>query len=100
MIATRVLVTLGPSSLNQEFLELCDLIGVFVFRINLSHTPITSLKETINKIRNYTNTPICLDSEGAQIRNQYMKNNEVYFEKGYADYKKFVSDFELIENEQ
>ena len=27
-------------------------------------------------------------------------SDEVYFEKGYADYKKFVSDFELIENEQ
>jgi hypothetical protein len=27
-------------------------------------------------------------------------SDEVYFDKGYADYKKFVSDFELIENER
>tara|TARA_R110000868_G_scaffold155691_6_gene382175 strand:- start:43844 stop:45949 length:2106 start_codon:yes stop_codon:yes gene_type:complete len=43
-------------------------LGTTLFRINLSHTKISDLPGIIKKIQSYTNTPICLDSEGAQIR--------------------------------
>ena len=81
-MSIRLLITLGPSSLNEEVITQCDQFGVFVFRINLSHTPLDKVKETIDTIRCYTKTPICLDSEGAQIRNQIMQNGESYLEKG------------------
>jgi pyruvate kinase len=77
----KLLVTLGPSSLNKLVISRLDQFNIFVFRINLSHTPIDKLEETIKKIRSFSDTPICLDSEGAQIRNQYMKGGTVFFQK-------------------
>ena len=35
----------------------------------------------IKKIRKWTDVPICLDTEGAQIRNQKMNNDRVLFRK-------------------
>ena len=39
------------------------------------------LEDLINEIRKYTETPICLDSEGAQIRNQKMRDDVAIFKK-------------------
>ena len=64
----KILCTIGPSSLNENTLSNLEQIGCFLFRINLSHTKIEDLEETIEKIRELSNVPICLDSEGAQIR--------------------------------
>ncbi|CAN2040233.1 Pyruvate kinase [Candidatus Magnetomoraceae bacterium gMMP-15] len=81
-MAAKLLVTLGPASLREDVIKKIDQYGIFVFRINLSHTSIDKLEETINTIRKYTDTPICLDSEGAQIRNQTVQGGEVYFKEG------------------
>ena len=54
---------------------------VGLFRINLSHTKLEELAEIIEKIRSWTSVPICLDSEGAWVRNQDMVSETVYFEK-------------------
>ena len=51
-----------------------------MFRINLSHTSLEDLERTIAKIRSWTDVPICLDSEGAQLRNQVMSGGEIYFD--------------------
>ena len=77
----KILVTLGPSSLNQAFVKECSKLGVYVFRINLSHTAIEDVAPTIEKIRQWTDTPICLDSEGAQLRNQKMIGGKNIFWK-------------------
>ena len=84
-MSIQLLVTLGPSSLNEEVMTQCDHFGIFVFRINLSHTPLEKVRETIDAIRRYTKTPICLDSEGAQIRNQIMQNGNVAEEGKYTE---------------
>ena len=77
------LVTLGPKSFNENIIKQIDEYDIFVFRINLSHTAVEDIEETINLIRKHTHTPICLDSEGGQIRNQSMNNGgEVIFLKG------------------
>jgi pyruvate kinase len=81
-MSTKLLVTLGPSSLNETVIKKMDVHDIFVFRINLSHTPYERLEETINEIRKYTKTPICIDSEGSQIRNQYMKGDSVFLQVG------------------
>jgi pyruvate kinase len=80
-MSIKLLVTLGPKSLKEDIIKKCDAFDIFVYRINLSHTEIGDLRETIDTIRRYTSTPICLDSEGAQIRTQNMKGGEVYFQK-------------------
>ena len=72
---TKLFITLGPSSLNKKFLSNINKKYVKLLRINLSHTNIKDLIKIINFIRRYTNIPICLDSEGAQIRTSKLKNN-------------------------
>ncbi len=41
---------------------------MYLFRINLSHTELDAVEGTIAKIREYSSTPICIDTEGAQVR--------------------------------
>jgi pyruvate kinase len=77
----KILVTLGPSSFNEKVIRELTNQGVYLFRINLSHTKVEDVESTINLIRRFSDVPICLDSEGAQIRNQEVANGEVCFEK-------------------
>ncbi|MGK5094686.1 pyruvate kinase [Deltaproteobacteria bacterium TL4] len=81
-MSKKILMTLGPSSLNERVITQCDEMGIFLYRINLSHTPLDQVRSAIHTVHKYTKTPLSLDSEGAQIRNQRMKGGEVYFEKG------------------
>jgi len=81
-MSIKVLATLGPSSLNKVIVQDLTNEGVNLFRINLSHTSLDDVKEIIKKIQSWTDIPICLDSEGAQIRNQDMNSESVYFKKG------------------
>ena len=78
------MVTLGPSSLDEKTVKQCATEDVYVFRLNLSHTPLETLEELIAKIQGWTKTPLCLDSEGAQIRNETMKGSRVDFQEGEA----------------
>jgi len=79
---TKILATLGPSSLNSRTVKKMTKRGVSLFRINLSHTRLEDVEEVIKKIQSWTNVPVCLDSEGAQIRNQDMISEEVDFQEG------------------
>lgn len=64
----KLLCTLGPSTFNQESIKKLTNVGVDLFRINLSHTKVEDLERLILLIRRNSDVPICLDSEGAQIR--------------------------------
>jgi pyruvate kinase len=76
----KILVTVGPNSLNKEVVSQIDIENVFLFRINLSHTRLENVESIIEELKCYTDTPICLDSEGAQIRNQKMESDSVYLD--------------------
>jgi len=78
---TQILATLGPSSLNKDTVKKLAIKGVDLFRINLSHTKLDEIKHIIQKIQSWTDVPVCLDSEGAQIRNQDMVSESVKFRK-------------------
>jgi len=67
-LVPSILCTLGPSSLNRKVIERLDQCGVSAFRINLSHTALGDLEPAISLIRQYTAKPICIDTEGAQVR--------------------------------
>ena len=69
----ELLSTLGPSSLNEKVLKKLEFLGVSLFRINLSHTEIKDLEKIIDHIRKFTQVPICIDTEGAQIRTRLKK---------------------------
>ncbi|MGH8992830.1 MAG: pyruvate kinase [Acidimicrobiia bacterium] len=64
----RVLCTLGPASLRPEVITGLEQRGVDIFRINLSHTALSAVEDTIRLVRQHASVPICLDTEGAQVR--------------------------------
>ena len=78
----KLLVTLGPSSFSEEIIRQFEAFGIYVLRINLSHTPTELVESTIDKIQEWTDLSICLDSEGAQLRNQGMISESVNFTEG------------------
>lgn len=63
-----ILCTLGPASLKPDVIRKLDERNVDLFRINLSHTPLEAVESTIDLVRRVSATPICLDSEGPQVR--------------------------------
>ncbi len=63
-----LLCTLGPSSLNSQVIPQLEAAGVTSFRINMSHTALDDLERVIRLIQKHSKVPICLDTEGAQIR--------------------------------
>jgi len=73
----KIFCTLGPSSLNDIFFRKIKKYKIDLFRINLSHTNIKDLKNIINYIKRKTKVPICIDTEGAQIRTEY-KNRKLF----------------------
>ena len=77
-----LLCTIGPASLNKRVLKQLEKLDVTLFRINLSHTKIDDVPETIQFIQDHSFVPVCLDTEGAQVRTA---NN-------------FPKDIELLEN--
>src|SRR5579859_1257269 len=73
MPVPKVLIcTLGPSSLNERVIPQLEAAGVTSFRINMSHTEIGDLEGRIHFIQKCTQVPVCLDTEGAQIRTGLM----------------------------
>ena len=67
-----IICTLGPSSLNKKFMKLAE-GNISLFRLNMSHLSLFNLKKSILKIRRYSKIPICIDTEGAQIRTKVKK---------------------------
>lgn len=64
----KVICTVGPASLKPRLIRRLEKLGISLFRINLSHTPIEELRPAIAFLLENTTVPVCLDSEGAQIR--------------------------------
>ena len=73
----KILCTIGPSSLNEWTINRLESSGVTLFRINLSHTSIKDLPLFINTINQYSDVPICVDTEGAQIRTGDLQMNKI-----------------------
>ena len=74
-IQREVFCTLGPSTLNKDFLKFSN-NKVNLLRLNLSHINISKLKSIIKFVRKYSNVPICIDTEGAQIRTKVSKKKK------------------------
>ena len=68
----QIFCTLGPSSMNSKFLSFSN-NNVDLLRLNMSHLSLPQLEKNIKYIRKFSNVPICLDTEGAQIRTKINK---------------------------
>jgi pyruvate kinase len=64
----KILCTLGPASLNPHVISQLDDRGVSLYRINLSHTPRESLEGAIKMVQRHAAAPLCIDTQGAQVR--------------------------------
>jgi len=67
-MSKEIWCTIGPSSLNDRVIGRLEELGVSLFRLNLSHTKIDDVAKTLKYIQSRTTVPVCLDTEGAQIR--------------------------------
>lgn len=96
----KILVTLGPASMKGEIIKEMAKYGVSLFRLNLSHTSPNDIERCIKIIRGSTDIPICLDSEGAQIRTREINGGgSVYLQEGAAvkvHYDAVIGDAENI----
>jgi len=75
--------TIGPKSINKNFLSFLNKKASLV-RINMSHINVINLNKTIKLIRKYCSVPICIDTEGAQIRTKIKKDRK--YKKGNIGY--------------
>ena len=68
----KIICTVGPSSLNDKFIKFSNK-NIDLLRLNMSHLSISELEKNISYIKKRTNCPICIDTEGAQIRTKFRK---------------------------
>jgi ATP sulfurylase len=81
-LGIKIICTLGPSSFDNHVLTQLDGLGVGMFRLNLSHTLIDELEQRIQFIINTTSVPLCIDTEGAQIRTGRLANGVIELRHG------------------
>lgn len=74
--------TLGPSSLKDGVIARLEGLGVSLFRLNLSHTKADELADLIEYVQGRTSVPLCLDTEGAQIRTGDFVDREIDLRDG------------------
>ena len=63
--------------MNDRVIYRLEELGVSLFRINLSHVKLDELENTIEFVRSRTQVPICLDTEGAQIRTGALREDTI-----------------------
>ena len=75
----KIICTLGPKSINRSLLKFFN-NKINLLRLNLSHLTINKLIQNIKFIKKNSIIPICIDTEGAQIRTKVKK--EKYYRSG------------------
>lgn len=68
----KIISTLGPSTINKKFLDFASR-EIDLIRLNMSHLSVNKLEKNIKFIKKNCTTPICIDTEGAQIRTKVKK---------------------------
>lgn len=78
----KLLCTVGPATLTPAVLPKLERLGVNLLRVNLSHTAQADVAGVIARIRSMTAIPVCLDTEGPQIRTGQMSGGRVAVRRG------------------
>lgn len=73
----ELLCTLGPASLNDRVIHWLERTGTSLLRLNLSHTKVENLERIVEFIQKRTSVPLCLDTEGAQVRTGPLADGKV-----------------------
>ncbi len=77
-MTAEILCTIGPASLNAAVIERLEDLGASLFRINMSHTRLEDVERVIRFIQDHSKVPVCLDTEGAQIRTTALVDGAVH----------------------
>jgi pyruvate kinase len=93
----KIICTVGPSSYDESIIKKMDESGVDLFRINLSHTNIDDFTSLAKNLMNWTDKPVCLDTEGAQLRTLLLCDKIIVKEH---DIIEFVDGIKLESNTQ
>ena len=93
----KIICTVGPSSYDESIIKKMDESGVDLFRINLSHTSIDDFTSVAKNLMNWTDKPVCLDTEGAQLRTFLLCDKIIVKEH---DIIEFVDGIKLESNTQ
>lgn len=89
----KIICTIGPATFKKNIIKKFIKLKVNLYRINLSHTKISSLKKQILFLKKNGVRNICLDTEGAQVRTSIIKpsflkkNKIIIFNKQIANTK-------------
>jgi pyruvate kinase len=81
-MSKEIWCTLGPSSLNDRVIGRLEDLGVSLFRLNLSHTRLDRVAEILEYIQSRTMVPVCLDTEGAQVRTTELAAGKAMLREG------------------
>lgn len=87
MKRTKIVATLGPSTVKKETLKQMFLEGLNVCRLNFSHGGYEAHLESLRIIRELNeelalNVAVLADLQGPKIRTNEMENNGVFLENG------------------
>lgn len=63
--------------MKKAIVQEMDACGVDIFRINLSHTLLEDFERIVKDIQTWTKKPICVDTDGGQIRIGKIENGAV-----------------------
>jgi len=80
MKKTKIMVTLGPASIDKKIIKAMVDAGMDCIRINASHGDFQQYETMINNVREVKDLPIILDTEGPNVRVRASKQLKV--EKG------------------
>ena len=93
----KIFCTLGPSTLNSKFLKFANK-KINLLRLNMSHVNVNKLDKLIKRIKRDTKVPICIDTEGAQIRTKVKNFKKIIYGQKFYIYKN-KGNFKIYPNE-
>ena len=76
----EIFCSIVPGSLNTKFLNFAN-SNINLLRLNMSHLDLKQLKKNIFYLKKHSKVPICIDTEGAQIRTKCNKTK--FFKKNH-----------------
>ena len=86
---TKILATIGPSSIDKKIMKKMIDVGMNAIRINTSHGNFEQYEKIIKNLRSIKDIPIVLDTQGPEIRLVSKKKYDVNIGKkvtiGFSD---------------
>lgn len=87
MKKTKIICSIGPSSVNPDIMEQMVISGMNVARINFSHATIEERVHVVNSVkevrkRTGENIAILYDTKGPEFRNGILENDEIELIEG------------------